>query len=225
MKMHDMNESERPREKLLERGAEALSDGELLAILLRTGRPGESALDLSHRLLSLVGGKLSGLYECSPDYLCALDGMGPARGTALLAAFEIGRRFMQERGRDSPAIEGASQVFSLMQPRLKGLLREECWLMLLDSKMRMLKTAKLTVGSGKATVFDIPATVRIALENKAFGIIVVHNHPSGDPRPSRLDIRQTHSLRDACTACGLSLLDHIIVADEHFYSFSEEKMY
>ena len=225
MRITDMGLSERPREKLLAKGPEALSDGELLAILLRTGRMGESALELAQRLLGLTGGRLSGLFECDSGYLASLDGVGAPKAAALVAAFELGRRFMLEGAPGGIPIQGPKQIYELMRPRMKGLKHEECWVALFDRKNCLLKTVKLTRGGRRATVIDVPVIVRTALESDASGIILIHNHPTGDPLPSRADIRETAALRDACTSCSLSLLDHIIVADEHFYSFNEEKLF
>ena len=225
MKILDMNTAERPREKLFARGAEALSDGELLAILLRTGAPGESALDLARRLLALTGGRLGGLFECSRDYLAALPGVGPARAAALLAAFELGRRFVQEQAPGDTPIRDPAQINALLHPRLKGLDHEECWAVLLDRKSLVSKIVRLTTGGSRTTVMDIPSVIRAALESGASSIIMVHNHPTGDPRPSRQDIKETQTLRDACSACSLRLLDHIIISDHNYFSMSEEKIY
>lgn len=225
MKINDMCKTERPREKLLARGAEALGDGELLAILLRTGRPGESALELAQRLLGLVGGRLCGLYECSPAYLAALPGVGSSRAAALLAAFELGRRFLQESAGGSAPISTPQQIHAIMHPRLKGLTHEECWEVLLDRKARIMKIVKVTTGGSQSTVIDVPAIVKNALENGAGSIILVHNHPGSSPRPSRQDIKETAALRAACLSCSITLLDHIIIADHNYYSFSEEKIY
>lgn len=225
MRISQMCSSERPREKLLSRGAEALGDGELLAILLRTGSPGESALDLAQRLLGLVGGKLSGLFECSPDYLAGLPGVGPARAASLVAAFEIGRRFMQEFPDPGTMISKSQQIHALLHPRLKGLKHEECWEVLLDRNHRFIKMMKVSVGSSRGTSFDVSAIVRNGLENNAWGIIIAHNHPSGSPRPSPTDIKVTNTLKAACLSCSMNFLDHLIISDQHYYSFCDEKMY
>lgn len=225
MKILEMNERERPRERLLDKGAQALSDGELLAILLRSGRRGESALDMARRLLSVAGGRLSGLFECEPEKLASLPGVGLSKAATLLAAFELGRRFMLEDAANDAPVTGPEAVYNLMRPRMKGLRHEECWEVLLDRRNRIIKTMMLTKGGGRSTVIDIPALIRNALEKSAAGIILVHNHPMGDPRPSRADIKETAALRDACASCSIALLDHIIVADDHFYSFNEEKTY
>ena len=223
MKILDMCEAQRPREKLLARGADTLSDAELIAILLRSGRRGESAVDMAHRLLALVHGRLSGFADCDPGYLAGLEGIGPSRASSLLAALELGRRLVTEESTGGSALTDPRHVFDRMLPRLKGLRHEECWIILLDRKLRELKTVRLTVGGGSSTTIDISIVIRHALEAGASGVILVHNHPSGDPSPSRGDIRQTGFLRDACSACGLDLYDHIIIADNCFYSFNSEK--
>ena len=225
MRMMDMSEAERPREKLLARGATALADGELLAILLRTGRPGESVLEQAGKLMSLVDGRLSGLFECDPEYLASLDGIGKPKAATLLAAFEIGRRFMLEQSAQKEPVTESRTVYELMRPRLKGLKREECWVLLLDRKSRIIKIVQLTIGGSRSTIIDIPAIVRNAMQHNAAGIILVHNHPDGDPRPGAADIRETSALRDAAASCSILLLDHVIISDDNYYSFNEEKLY
>lgn len=223
MKILEMCEAQRPREKLLARGAENLSDAELIAILLRSGRQGESAVDMAHRLLSLVHGRLAGFADCDPGYLAGLEGIGPSRASALLAALELGRRLIMEDSSGGVVYSDPRQVYDRMIPRLKGLQHEECWIILTDRKLQEIKTERLTVGGGSSTTIDIAGIIRHAMEAGASGIILVHNHPSGDPLPSRGDIRQTGFLQDACSACNLNLYDHIIIADTKFYSFNCEK--
>ena len=225
MKIKDLCEAERPREKLLGRGPEALADGELLAILLRNGSRGESALDLAQRILAMVGGSLSRLFSCDAGYLASVQGVGKPKAAALLAAFELGRRFMQESEAPGEKIKHPRQIYKLMLPRLKGLKHEECWLILLDGKCMIRNVEKLTIGGAAVTIIDIPSILGKAVRNGAKYIILVHNHPSGSPTPSISDIRETASLREACSACSIKLLDHIIISDQHFYSFDEEKMF
>ena len=225
MRLMDMIEAERPREKMMARGAQALTDGELLAILLRTGRKGESVLDLARRLLSLTDGRLTGLFECDPGYLASIDGVGQARTATLLAAFELGRRFMLEQREESEPIRDSHAIFDIMLPRLKGLGHEECWEILLDRKSRVIKILRTTIGGSRGTSIDIPGLIRNAMTYSASHIILVHNHPDGNPRPSAADIRETSALRDAAASCSIMLLDHVIISDEHYYSFNEEKMY
>ena len=225
MRVMDMSMAERPREKLMSKGAQALGDGELLAILLRTGRPGESVLELAQRLLSLTDGRLTGLFECDPGYLASMEGVGTPKAASLLAAFELGRRFMLEQSQQSEPILDSHSVYEIMRPRMKGLNHEECWEILLDRKSRVIKILRTTVGGSRGTSIDIPALVRNAMSYSAPHIILVHNHPDGDPRPSSADIRETAALRDAAASCSILLQDHVIITDEHFYSFNEEKMY
>lgn len=225
MKILDMSEAERPREKLFDKGPEALADGELLAILLRTGCRGESALDLAQRLLAMVGGRISGLFACDPDYLASISGVGTPKAASLIAAFELGRRFIQQSDAPGEKIKHPRQIYKRMLPRLKGLRHEECWMILLDGKSVIKRILKMTTGGSAATIIDVPAILSKAMQNGAKYIILVHNHPSGSPTPSISDIRETASLREACSACSVKLLDHIIVSDEHFYSFDEEKLF
>ena len=225
MRISEMTESERPREKLLSRGPQALADGELLAILLRTGSRSMGVLELARHLLNLTDGSLTGLFDCDAGYLASLPGVGAPKAATLLAAFELGRRFMLEQGSPDGPVTGPHQIYALMLPRLKGIGHEECWVVLLDRKSRPGKISRLTVGGGRGTIIDIPAIIRMGLSHGAAGIVLVHNHPGGDPSPSSVDIRETAALRDACASCGIALLDHIIVADQHFYSFNEEKMF
>ena len=161
--MTDMSKAERPREKLMARGAQALTDGELLAILLRTGRKGESVLDLARRLLSLTDGRLTGLFDCDSGYLASMEGVGTARAATLLAAFELGRRFMLEQKSESAPVTCAQAVYDLMLPRLKGLKHEECWELLLDRKSQIIKILRITIGGSRGTSIDIPALVRNAM--------------------------------------------------------------
>lgn len=225
MKISEMSEADRPREKLLALGGASLGNAELLAILLRSGRRGESAVEMAHRLLSLVGGRLTGLFECDAGYLASMEGVGPSRAAALLAAFELGRRFILESSGTGLLLPNAHRVYEYMLPRLKGLVHEESWIILLDAKMREIKSVKVSVGGRKATVMDKSLIIRKALECGAAALILVHNHPTGDPTPSKSDISETSQLQSACAACNIRLLDHIITADEHFYSFAEEKLY
>ena len=225
MRMMDLSESERPREKLLSRGAQTLGDGELLAILLRNGSKGESALDLAQRLMALADGRLTRLYECDPGYLASMKGVGTPKAATLLAAFELGRRFIQEANTDTGPIKSARDVYDYMLPRLKGLTHEECWELLLDRKSRIIKVMRSTIGGSRGTSIDIPGLVRNAMAHSAEQIILVHNHPNGDARPSNADIRETSALRDAAASCSILLLDHIIVSDDNYYSFNDEKLY
>ncbi|MCR4859912.1 MAG: DNA repair protein RadC [Bacteroidales bacterium] len=224
MKIKDLSADERPREKLLGRGAGSLSDTELLAVLLRSGTPQQSAIDLARELLRLCDSRLGQLFNLPLDKMLTLDGIGPGKAACIAAAFELGRRFLQEEASalKDPLVT-ARQVYDLMIPRFKGLRHEECWLLLLNGRHCLLGKVLASRGGGDSTVFDVRQIIRQALEKGAAALILTHNHPSGDPTPSRADIRQTDALRKAAGAVGLELLDHVVIADGGFFSFADER--
>ena len=226
MKMKDLSSSERPRERLLSSGPQALSNGELLAVLLRSGTASCNVLELSRGLLSACDGKLVKLSQMDPAGLCAFGGLGPAKAAVLMAAFELGRRFADERaGSPGRIITGARAVYDMMVPYLKGITHEECWVLFLDKRQRVVSRERLSTGTADEVSIEPREIVRRAMGRSARSLILIHNHPAGNPEPSAGDVRQTEALGRAATACGLRLLDHIIVADDSFYSFSDEKFY
>ena len=224
MKITELNADERPREKMLVRGAASLSNGELLAVLLRVGQGESSALDLARQLLSLADGSLGTLFNLSPDKLLSLYGIGPGKAAAVIAAFELGRRFLQEESSvlKKPLLT-ARQVYECMIPQLKGLQHEECWILLLNGQNYLVGKILASSGGSSMTVIDVRQILRAALDKGASSLILVHNHPTGNPTPSQADIRQTDALRKGAGAMGLALLDHVVVADDCFFSFSEDR--
>ena len=226
MKIKDLNAAERPREKMLSRGAGSLSDGELLAVLLRSGSRDASALDLARQLLGLADGRLSALFNLPQERMLALPGVGPGKAASVIAAFELGRRFLQEEfSLVKKPLLTARSVYEMMIPCLKGLRHEECWVLFLNDRNYLAGKAKVTSGGGSSTVIDVRQVIRTALDKGASAIILVHNHPSGNPTPSPADIRQTDAVRKGVGAVGLDLLDHVVVADDSFFSFSDDRMY
>lgn len=226
MLIKDLCESERPRERLLAQGAEGMGNGELLAILLRTGGEGEGAVGLAHKMLAASGGSLTELFKMSSGELQAFPGIGPGKAATILAAFELGRRFLQEStdpGRS--ALSSARMVYDLMLPRLKGLDHEECWAIWLDRRNFQTGRTQITSGGPGSTTMDVGQVCRMALERRAAGIFLVHNHPSGDPRPSRADIERTRELHNALKTLDIALVDHVIVAASSFYSFFSEEVF
>lgn len=223
MRIKELTLEERPRERLLRNGPEALSSGELLAVLLRTGTQGESALDLAQRLLSLAGGSLVRLSRMPPSRYREVRGLGGAKSAPLLAAFELGRRFMEEEmDIDKVTIVSPAQVYRLMVPALKGLATEECWALYLNSANYVVAKERISAGGVSATIIDVKVVVAKALEVKASAVIMIHNHPSGNPRPGQEDLRQTASLRQALLQFNISLIDHVVVCDDCYYSFADE---
>lgn len=225
MKIKDMCEVERPREKLLKRGASALSDGELLAIFIVSGVEGCSALESAQRLLVEAGGSLSALASMDRKRIMSVPGVAEGRTAMLLAAFELGRRYVGEEYRyEKTPVTSARQVYLHMISKMKGLEHEECWVLLLNRSRFIIDSVKVSVGCGDATVIDSKTIVRLALDRKASYVILVHNHPSGFPVPGQADIRETESLSEALCVCGLTLMDHVVVCDDSYYSFDSEEV-
>lgn len=225
MKIKDLCASERPREKMLSLGAESLSDSELIALLLRGGTKKESALDIARRLLSESDGYLSRIYEGGVDNLSAVSGVGPCKACEIMAALELGKRFVSEKSSIvRRPIVGAAMVNDIMAPLLRSLDHEESWLVLLNTSMYLIDKVRLTSGSDNSTCVDIKKVLRIAIQRRANHIILVHNHPSSNPRPSESDMALTRNLCDAARAFGISLLDHLVISDSGYYSFNEERL-
>ena len=224
MKMKELNREERPRERLLSKGAGALSNAELLAILIRTGNGKMNALDTAFEMLSRAG-SLTGLSSMSADSMTCIPGIGMDKAATVAAAIELGRRFTAER-KDCRKIPVTSpqQIYSLLIPEMKGLDHEECWIVYLNRANYVISAERVSSGGLSSTAIDTSVIMRKALEKKAGGIILSHNHPSGNPNPGAADMRETERLRNAASTFGISLMDHVIIADTCFYSFAEEQV-
>ena len=224
MRIKDLCPDERPREKMRLRGAKALSNAELLAILLGSGTGGKSVVDIAQELMLSADGKLSLLDAMPLERLITQPGVGEVRAVTVVAALELGRRCVEEHalcGRR--AITGPEATYRLMLPVLKNLDHEQCWAIFLNRSHFVLGKEMITSGSLEKTVIDTARILRRAIEKQCVSVILVHNHPSGDPKPSQADIRQTEQVRRALAAVEITLLDHVIVCEDRFYSFSEEK--
>lgn len=211
---------------MLTRGPGALSDGELLAVLIRTGTRDEGVLELAQRLLSEAGGSLVRLFGMPPVKMRGIKGLGMGKTSSVLAAFELGRRFLMEESKvvRRPLVS-ARTVYEMMIPLLKGLEHEELWVMYLNGNNYLLDREQVTKGGSSSTVIDVRQTVRRAIEREAANIILVHNHPTGNPRPSIEDCRQTEALKNAAISCDVHLLDHVIVSDSAYFSFADDRIY
>lgn len=224
MRIKDLCESERPREKLLKNGPESLDDVELIAIILRTGTAKEGAIDLSRRLVKTVGERLSGLAEISASGLATLPGIGPGKAAAISASFELGRRLLKETpNKEKITVNAPELVYRLMIPYMRGLKHEECWAMFLSTSLYLLEIRKLSYGGLNGTTFDVKEIVRGALQTHAYGVILIHNHPSGNPLPGQMDIECTGNLRNALQSFELKLVEHLVFCDDGYYSFAEER--
>ena len=216
------DEEDRPREKLMQQGPSALTNAELLAILLRAGNRDKSAVDLAREVLAAAEGKLSVLAGRNIHQLRALPGMGTAKAASVQAAFELARRLDAEIPPDEFTIRSADPVARMMTPLLGTLSHEECWILYLNKAQKYTGREKVSAGGQASTVIDIKLIVKKAVERLASAIILVHNHPSGSPLPSEQDRRQTDALRQALAVFDIALLDHVIIGRKKYFSFSEE---
>ena len=213
---------DRPREKYAKSGAVALSDAELIAILLRTGNESESAVELAKRLLSSSNNSLNNLSEKSLRELSEVKGIGQAKAISLLTAFELGRRVRSEKVELSPHIQNSMDVVNLMQAKIAYLNYEEFWVIYLNNANTILKTVQISKGGITSTEVDTRIVMQEAVILKATQIILCHNHPSGSVKPSKADIQLTEKTRKAAQIMDIVLVDHIIIHREKYYSFAEE---
>lgn len=225
MKIAELCNDEKPREKLISKGAGALSNAELIAILLGSGNSEVNAIDLGRLLLVENGESLSRVSNLDINALMKTKGIGPCKAASIAAAFELGRRFISEKTSQNEQIRGPRKVYEMMIPVFKGLTCEQNWIIYLNKSNMVLGKEMLTSGGIDATVFDQRVIIRKVLEIKATGIILLHNHPSGNPTPSASDVTATKRLKSALGTFDIALLDHIIVTDDSFYSFADEMTY
>lgn len=219
----DLDASERPRERLAKLGAQALSQAELLAILLRVGMAGENAVQLGNRILQQLGG-LKGLHRASFDEVCHLHGVGPAKAAQIKAAIELGRRLAMEVPEEKPAIHGPEDAASLVKYEMSALEQEELRVILLDTRNRVLDIVAVYRGSVNSSQVRIGELFRDAIRKNSSSIIVVHNHPSGDPTPSPDDIALTKALIQAGNLLNIEVLDHLVIGLGRHVSLKERRL-
>ena len=225
MKLKELCADERPREKMLDKGSSSLSNAELLAIMLRTGTEKMNALEIAQSMLRETEGRLENLAVMSVENLCRFDGVGPSKAITIAAAFELGRRYASDKGSNNRIrLSSPKIVFRQMYPLLKDIGHEECWAIYTNKTNLFLGKDRLSSGGEDSTVIDNRMIIRRAIERKASGVILIHNHPSGHPFPSTEDINQTRSLQNALKTCGLSLVDHVIIGKGSYYSFTDETL-
>ena len=209
IKIREMPQDERPREKLLGRGAAALTDSELLAILLRTGVPGANAVEVARQLLQRSG-SLSGLSRCSIQEIASVRGIGAAKAIQLVAAFGLGQRLASER-LARQKLDAPELVYNLVASEMRTLRKESLRVILLDTRYRLLRMEEVSIGSVNESIAHPRDVFRPAVIASAYAVIVVHNHPSGDPSPSQSDHSLTRRLAEAAELLQIKLLDHIII--------------
>lgn len=217
-------EEDRPRERLLLNGANTLSDSELIAILLNTGSREKSATELSKELLLKANNSLTTLSSLSKDEISKIKGIGTAKAVNIKACFEIAKRLSSEVPQKKIQITSSESIIKIIAPYLENLEHEECWVFFLNRAHIIISKEKLSMGGISATIMDSKIILKKALAKLASAIIIVHNHPSGNPYPSEQDKKSTSSIRDACKILDISLLDHIIIAKDRRFSFADEDL-
>jgi len=223
MTIRDWAEDDRPREKMLRKGVQSLSDAELLAILIGSGNRNETAVELSRRIMRECKDNINELAQLSIADLCKrFKGIGEAKAITIMAALEIGKRRKTSDMLERKKITSSIDLFELFEPQLVDLQHEEFWVGLLNGANKVIEIRRLTQGGSRQTVVDVPMLLKMALEKSALAIVVAHNHPSGQNRPSHEDEVITRRVKSGCEAIGITLLDHVIIARGEYYSFADE---
>ncbi|WP_216726804.1 RadC family protein [Hymenobacter siberiensis] len=217
-------EDDRPREKLMAKGRAALSDAELIAILLGSGTTRLSAVDVGMLMLQGVGNDLNALARESVKQLCRHPGIGLAKAITIVAALELGRRRKEADATPRTTITCSRDIYNLIRPNLMDLPHEEFWVILLNRANVVMRKTAISRGGVAGTVADPKMIFKEALEQLASSIILVHNHPSGNRNPSAADIQLTKKLKEAGNFLDLPILDHLIYSDQGYYSFADEGM-
>jgi DNA repair protein RadC len=215
-------EEDRPRERMMQYGASTLSNAELLAILIGSGSSGESAVELMRKILGAYQNSLSSLGKACIEELCRFKGIGTAKAVTILAAAELGKRRMEEEPLERKSVRCSKDIYMLFYPLMCDLPVEECWILLLNQSSKVIDRLKVSIGGLASTQVDIRCILREALLKRAVSVILCHNHPSGNVSPSRDDDRLTEALRRAGEVMNIRLLDHIIITDGTYYSYSDE---
>lgn len=213
--------NERPREKMMERGEQALTDAELLAILIGSGTQKKSAVQLMKEVMDACDNRLSLLSKMTLEELMAFNGIGEAKALTIKAAAEIGRRRALEKANDIDQITTAEDVYNMMHPLMRDLSHEEFWVLLLNNNARVIKRVKLSSGGLTQTAVDIRMILKEALIVEATNLVVCHNHPSGYIYPSKEDENITKKIMSASETMNIRLIDHVIVTDGQYYSFAD----
>tara|TARA_R110002020_G_scaffold184316_1_gene381275 strand:+ start:597 stop:1295 length:699 start_codon:yes stop_codon:yes gene_type:complete len=213
---------DRPREKLLQKGKTALSNAELIAILIGSGSRNESAVSLSQRILSSVENNLNQLGRLEISQLMKFKGIGEAKAITIAAALEIGRRRRSEEALERKKITSSASVFEMLQPVLGELPHEEFWILYLNNSNKVMQMNQQSKGGITGTLVDVRLVLKRALEVGAVALILAHNHPSGTLRPSQADKDLTKKLKTASESLDIKVLDHLIITEKAYFSFADE---
>lgn len=222
LSIKDLSEDDRPREKLLKKGINSLSDAELIAILIASGNRNETAIELSKRLLNACNNNLNTLANKSIKELTKnFTGIGIVKAITILSALELGRRCNISNTEQLQTIQSSHNVYQLMQPLLGKIKEEQAWIILLNHANKIIHKCNIALGTQNKVSLDIPSILKEALIHEATGIILCHNHPSGNNQPSQEDDLLTYELSKAANAIHLQLLDHVIITENTYYSYKD----
>ncbi|MCQ2067295.1 MAG: DNA repair protein RadC [Bacteroidaceae bacterium] len=213
---------DRPREKMMLQGARALTNAELLAILIHTGNTEDSVVALTQKVMASCRNSLSELGKLSVEELCSFKGIGPAKAITILAACELGRRRKEENPVERPVIRNSRDVYDYFYPQLADLQIEECHVLFVNQAAKVLDSSRICVGGIAEASVDIRCVLRDAIMKRAVAIALCHNHPSGSTRPSTADDELTRKLYKAAGSVDIRLIDHIVFADKGYYSYADE---
>ena len=215
-------EEDRPREKMMLQGASALTNAELLAILIGSGNAEDSAVELMRKVLSDYRNNLNELGKASIDELCRYKGIGSAKAITILAASELGKRRKEEAVEERRIIATSKDVYEYLHPLMCDLPTEECWVLLLNQASKLIDKVRISTGGLNATAVDVRCILREALLKRATAFALCHNHPSGNIRPSREDDLLTREVNRAAECMNIRFVDHVILTDGAFYSYADE---
>lgn len=218
------NEEDRPREKLLIKGKVALSDAELVAILIGSGNREDSAVELSKKILLSVNNNLNELGKLTVEDLIKFKGIGEAKAISIITALELGRRRRLEEALEKPKITSSKSVFDVMQPIIGELQHEEFWIIYLNNANKIQLKIQMSKGGITGTLVDVRLVFKRAIELTATGIILCHNHPSGILKPSASDINLTKKMKNGGEILDIKVLDHLIITENSYYSFADEDL-
>ncbi len=222
MSIKSLAEDDRPREKFLLKGKNSLSDSELLAIIMGSGNRDESAVELARKILNSVGNNWNHLSKLTIKDLMKFNGIGEAKAISIAAALEIGYRRSAQEIPERSKIESARDAFRLLAPHLSDLQTEEFWALFLNQNNQVIYKTGLTKGGISESIVDVRVLYKTALEHFSTAIIVAHNHPSGNLKPSNADLSITRKIEEAGKILNIKLLDHLIITQSGFFSFAEE---
>lgn len=222
LSIHQLSEEDRPREKLLSRGRQQLSNAELLAILIGSGNKEKNAIELAQEILFSANNNLNELARLSIKDLTKFPGIGEAKAITIASALELGRRRKKDEVLAKPKVTSSRDCYDIISPYLLDLPHEEFWVLCLNRANQLIKAESISSGGFSGTVADPKVIFKKALDNNSSSVILVHNHPSGNLKPSSADVKITQQLKEAGVVLEIPVLDHLIFTDKDYFSFADE---